>query len=353
MQPTVAYLLPIASITPPDPGLTAYLWQVAGWCDEVIVVDSSCATVFDAAHEAWSSFVRHVPVDPTVTCANGKVRGVLTGLPIVAADVVVIADDDVRFEREQLEACVRLLAGAELVHPQNHFEPAPWHARWDTGRILVNRATGHDLGGASVVVADVLRRTGGYDGDVLFENLELMRTVRRAGGRVRFADDVFVRRLPPTTRHFLGQRVRQAYDELARPRRLLAQLALAPVALSAARRPRRLVVLLVASMAIAEIGRRRAAGRSRFPWTAPLWAPLWLLERATCSWLALLAWCRGGAAYHGRRIRRAANHGRRGSRPHVVTAAGRGMTGAHRCPTPISSVMSGVLDLGGGREPGR
>ena len=140
---------------------------------------------------------------------------------------------------------------------------------------------------------------GGYDGNVLFENLELSRTVEAAGGREHRDDGLFVRREPPTARQFRGQRVRQAYDSLAQPSRMAAELALLPATLglaglarSRSRRRRAagragLALGLAGTVALAERGRRRAGGREVFPATAALWAPVWLAERAVCAWLAL------------------------------------------------------------------
>jgi hypothetical protein len=63
-----------------------------------------------------------------------------------------------------------------------------------------------------------------------------------------------------------------------------------------------------ATMGLAEAGRRRAGGARVFPATATLFAPVWVLERGTCSWLALAARIgRGGVMYAGRRIRLAAH----------------------------------------------
>ena len=72
---------------------------------------------------------------------------------------------------------------------------------------------------------------GGYDGDVLFENLELVRTITAAGGAEAVPLGLYVRRMPPTTSHYWSQRVRQAYDEFARPVRLVVWLSVAPAAL--------------------------------------------------------------------------------------------------------------------------
>ncbi|WP_157365853.1 hypothetical protein [Arthrobacter sp. Leaf234] len=69
---------------------------------------------------------------------------------------------------------------------------------------------------------------GGYSTDALFENLELVRTIRAASGREARADDLFVRRLLYTAQHVLRQPVRQAYDSVAQPARLLAELGVLP-----------------------------------------------------------------------------------------------------------------------------
>jgi hypothetical protein len=196
-----------------------------------------------------------------------------------------------------------------VVVPQNYFRPLPWHARWDTARTLLNRVTGGDFPGTLIVRTAALRATNGYDGDALFENLELMRTVEAAGGTVVRRPDLFVRRRPPTAAHFLRQRVRQAYDEFARPWRLVATLAVVPLTLAALRRRRLISVATTAAAAItaAEVGRRRDDGRRWFPWTSTLLAPLWILERGVCSWLAVVARARGGVRYGESRLRLAAH----------------------------------------------
>ena len=110
---------------------------------------------------------------------------------------------------------------------------------------------------------------GGYDGDVLFENLELERTVLAHDGRVDVASDVFVVRLPPTPAQFWDQRVRQAYDDFAQPARLALHLAILPAvgwALSA-RRPGVVAAGAAAVIGLAEVGRRRDGGAAVFDGT--------------------------------------------------------------------------------------
>lgn len=288
--------------------VTAYLECLAGWID-VTVVDGS-PPALRAAHQVVWPWVRHLV--PEVPGGNGKARGAVTGIRRARHHKVVIADDDVRYEREQLGAVLALLDHAEVVRPQNVFAPAPWHARWDTGRTLVNRGLGADFSGTTAVRRSALPPDG-YDTDVLFENLELERTVRAGGGRVRVARDVYVARRPPTTRRFLEQRVRQAYDDFAQPMRLVRELALLPVLLGLAlRRDRRgLVMLATGVVAVAGWGRLRAGGRAHFRATDCLWAVPWVLERALTVWLAVILRLRGGVRYRDARLRRAANPIRR------------------------------------------
>ncbi len=301
------YVLPLK--TAPDSDVSElgdYVRRISA-AAQVIVVDGSAPDQF-AANRPHFVGVKHVRPDPQYAFANGKVRGVCTGLQLCASDRVVIADDDVRYELTELARMEALLEHHDLVRPQNYFRPAPWHAQWDTARSLLNRSIGRgDFPGTlGLRLTDALR-TSGYDGDVLFENLELIRTVRAAGGR-ELISDVYVRRLPPTAGHFAGQRLRQAYDSQAQPLRLLVELALLPVIGWALRRPARLLAGGVGCIGLAEIGRRRDGGTAYFPRRAPLFAPAWVAERAVCVWAALwLRVARGGASYSGQRLKRAAH----------------------------------------------
>jgi hypothetical protein len=271
------YVLPIRSTAPPSTELTDYLRMLSA-STEVIIVDGSAPSVFDDAHRQWAAFATHVAPDADLCYRNGKVNGVLTGLRRATHDKVVVADDDVRYDTDSLARVLQLLDQADGVGPQNYFDPRPWHATWDTARSLVNRAVGTDFPGTFGVRRDALGPHG-YDGDVLFENLEMVRTIRVRGGRVVMPLDVYVRRLPPTTAHFVGQRVRQAYDEFARPHRPAGAALLAVVA------------------GMAECGRRRAGGRRYFPVWSSVVAPAWAVERSISSWLACGARLRGGCRY--------------------------------------------------------
>lgn len=283
--------------------LCRYLEDLSRWI-AVLVVDGSPPGLFAQHAKAFPAAVRHSRPLP-LGCTNGKVEGVLTGVQLSRCEYLVIADDDVRYTRDSLERAVGLLAEADIVRPQNYFlDPRPWHARWDTTRTLINRAFGSDYPGTLAIRRSTLQAAGGYSGDVLFENLELLRTIRAAGGREIRADDLFVPRTCCSVRHFLGQRVRQAYDDFAQPGRLAVEAALLPLALRLRREPARLAMLAAASVMAAELGRRRAGGVRVFSADAALWAPLWVAERAVSVWLAAAGRrpLRGEAALDGRAL---------------------------------------------------
>jgi len=313
---SLSYVLPLRARPGDDiDELASYLAELADLA-EVIVVDSSPAPAFERLGAALDPRVRQLEPDADLDFRMGKVNGVITGVRHARHDVVVIADDDVRYDSDALRAVAARLRSAHLVAPQNYFAPLPWHAAWDTGRTLLNRVlTGDrwfaagDFPGTVAVRKGFFLEIDAYDGDVIFENLELMRTVRAAGGTVDVALGLYVRRLPPRARQFASQRVRQAYDDFAIPARLAAFLSILPAvsALAVSGRGRAIIAAATATVAVAELGRRRAGGSEVYPLRGSLLAPAWVSERAICAWLAVgQRLLRGGTAYRGGVIKRTA-----------------------------------------------
>jgi glycosyl transferase family 2 len=305
-----AYVLPMRceACAPGDHDeLADYLATIANVAD-VIVADGSPPAVRARHAVAFGGVATQVSVE--ARSINGKVDGVCAGVRAATSERIIVADDDVRYTPVSVRAVADALDDADVVVPQNVFPPdMPWHARWDSSRSLINRALGTDYPGTLALRRSTFVAAGGYDGDVLFENLELIRTVEAAAGRVRIRRDLFVTRLPPGTDRFLEQRVRQAYDDFARPARLIAALATLPLVAAAARGRRwgLLAAGTLASIAVAEVGRRRDDGVAHFPASTPLFAPVWLVERGACAWLAVASrLVLGGCVYRGRVIRQAA-----------------------------------------------
>ncbi|MEW1953188.1 glycosyltransferase family 2 protein [Terrabacter sp. NPDC080008] len=298
--------------------MARYLAGLRHTVDEVVVVDGSAAPARLQHEEAWGAFATLLEPEesgagtgPGRKCwPNGKVVGALTGIRAAANELVVLADDDVRHTPSSIAALVETLQDADLVRPVNVFDSWPWHARWDGARTLLNVVLASDWPGTFGLRRSTVLHCGGWSADVLFENLELWRTVEAVGGRAVGRTDVVVWRRPPTAGQFWSQRVRQAYDDLAQPLRLVAELAVLPAVLLAGRRGPRLAGLLaLAAVGLAEHGRRRI-GVHRIPPSVPLWAPVWVLERSVCVWLAVGHRARGGVRYHGRRLGVAAHSAR-------------------------------------------
>jgi hypothetical protein len=292
--------------------LASYLAAIAPHCDEIVVVDGSAPDVFEANRAAWGENAIQIAPDPADNCLMGKVAGVRTGLRHCSHERVVIADDDVRYDPAGLRRAAELLAEHDLVRPQNYFCRLPWHARWDTARTLLNRGFGADYPGTLALRRSRALAMGFYDGDVLFENLELIRTVRAHGGSVVSPLDLYVARVPPSSSHFWGQRTRQAYDDFALPGRMALWLATLPLLGRAlGRRSRLLLAAAAGAMLAAERGRRRAGGAAFFPGSSSLLAPVWVLERGVCAWLAVFQRLRFGGVRYGDSVIAVAAHSER------------------------------------------
>jgi hypothetical protein len=306
---SISYILPIKwDGEQPLDELTHYLEYLSPHI-ELIIIDGSAPANFEIHHRLWANLGRHIAPQGHFYFLNGKVNGVLTGLAEANHQHVIIADDDVRYELAQLYEIDKLLVNNQLISPQNYFLPCPWHAKWDSSRSLLNIALANDYPGTLAVQRDFICALGGYDGDVLFENLELIRTVKAGGGKVLYKNDLFVRRLPPSTKHFWSQRIRQAYDDYAQPARLGFFLVLLPLLIIIMIYALWFIpVLIVAAVALAEFGRRKCGGQFVFAASCSFFTPAWLLERGICTWLALFHKAiKGGVSYNHAVISKAAN----------------------------------------------
>ncbi|HEX8397680.1 MAG TPA: glycosyltransferase family 2 protein [Pyrinomonadaceae bacterium] len=269
---------------------------------EVLVVDGSPAEVFDAYDEAWRNRCRHAAVDPQYRYLNGKVNGIHTGIALAAHERVILADDDIRYTPDDVERMSRLLSDYEMVRPQNYFLPLPFWARMEAARMLINRAwlREGDYTGTLGVTRSAMRRVGHYDGDVLFDNEEIVRHFRLKNARIKYARDFFVLKRPATFRKWIEQRPRQAYEDFIM-RAKTAFFVLLPIALvlfwSFGGFAFALgFALLVALGAIftAALGLNDGA-TNFFPISTVFYAPLWFIERSFSTyWAFYWRFTRGG-----------------------------------------------------------
>jgi cellulose synthase/poly-beta-1,6-N-acetylglucosamine synthase-like glycosyltransferase len=261
---------------------------------EVLVVDGSPPAVFAAHREIWKGACRHATVDPQYKYLNGKVNGIHTGIALAAHDRVILADDDIRYTPEDVRRMIGLLDSQEMVRPQNYLRPLPLWARTEAARMLINRAwlREGDYSGTLGVRRSAMLRFGHYDGDVLFDNEEIVRHFRLHGARIAYARDFFVLKRPPTFRKWVEQRPRQAYEDFVMRAKTLFFILLPPVlsitGLLSGWRWAFALAALVACGATFLASRGLSDGAARcFPRWVCLYAPLWIAERSASTYWAI------------------------------------------------------------------
>jgi hypothetical protein len=278
-------------------------------CD-VLVVDGSPRPVFAEHDEIWRSFCRHEQVDRSFGFLNDKVNGIHTGVRLATTNNIILADDDIRYRAHEIEQVSMLLDDFEVVRPQNFLSPLPWWGRMEAARMLINRATLRtaDYPGTCAFRRDAMLRVGPYDGDVLFDNEEIIRHFARKGATVNYATNLFVRKRPPAFRKWMEQRPRQAYEDFGlRTKTALffaipAIAVIASVLLGGTGIAIWLGIISAASVALAFMGWLRGAARDHFPFWICFFAPLWILERSASTYWALLWHLRYGGYPFGDKI---------------------------------------------------
>ena len=274
-------------------GFRDYFRMLAAAGCDVLVVDGSPREVFDAHAEAWRGACAHAPVDPQYKYLNGKVNGIHTGVALAARERIILADDDIRYTPDDVRRMARLLDSFEMVRPQNYLSPLPVWARTEAARMLLNRAwiAEGDYPGTLGVRRGAMRRLGHYDGDVLFDNEEIVRHFRAHGARIAYARDFFILKRPPSFRKWVEQRPRQAYEDFVMRAKTLFFAALLPaVALVWAAAGRRWALATAAAVACGAAllaARGLGDGAARFfPPRLCLYAPLWVAERVLSTYWA-------------------------------------------------------------------
>lgn len=267
---------------------------IAASCD-VLVVDGSSASVFQQNDEIWRAVCRHEKVDHSFGYLNDKVNGIHTGVRLAATEKIILGDDDIRYSAAEIDRLRELLDKFEIVRPQNYFAPLPWWGRMEAARMLINRATLRiaDYPGTCAFLRTTMLRVGHYDGDVLFDNEEMIRHFAREGASINYASDLFVRKRPPSFQKWMEQRPRQAYEdfELRAKTALFLSLPAFAIWIALATGWKSLLVYLMClsfgAVLLAGIGRSRGIASKYFPISICFFAPLWIFERSLSTYWAL------------------------------------------------------------------
>lgn len=269
-------------------------WEFLNSCGcEVLVVDGSPPVVYKAHDNAWTS-CRHVKVDESHKYLNGKVNGILTAVPLAAHEKIILGDDDIRYTQDEIYRMVQEMEEYDVVRPQNFFYPHPPWAQIDSARILLNRAyfKEGDFPGTYAFKKTVFLKSGEFDGDVLFDNEELVKHLKNCGAKVLYAKDFFVRRKPASLNKWIEQRPRQAYEDFVMTKRTAFFLSVFPahllLLLSGKKKTATYLALTISLVAIAKaIKGRRYGAEKHLPAYLSLLAPAWVLERSISIYLAL------------------------------------------------------------------
>jgi hypothetical protein len=275
--------------------LAEYFGELAREGCEVVVVDGSSPEIFAQHNRAWRKLCRHVTVDRKYTYLNGKVNGVHTGIDLASCENIILADDDIRYTSADIRRACELLKRHDMVRPQNYLAPLPWWGKMEAARMLINRGvlrTG-DYPGTCAFRRSACLRVGHYDGDVLFDNEEIVRHFILNGADVCYALDFFILKRPPTLRKWFEQRPRQAYEDFDMRAKTVLFMSLLPstsilgffngtaAALSF------FFGVAICAAVLAGRGLLRDRAYKFSPAHVILYAPLWLLERSLSVYWAL------------------------------------------------------------------
>jgi Glycosyl transferase family 21 len=321
--------------------LRAYLQSIQRADCQALVIDGSPPAIFDLNARAICGSASHHKVDRRFGYKNDKVNGIHRGVELAATDKIILADDDVRYTPAEIEQVAAALDQCSVVRPQNYFLSLPWWAKMEAARMLINRATLYtaDYPGTCAFHRETMHRVGPYDGDVLFDNEEIIRHFAACGADVRYANDLFIGKQAPTFRKWLEQRTRQAYEDFGLRFKTGLFFALAPllclIGFSWGARAVAFALggIAVASIALAILGRARGIAAKYFPLRVCFFAPLWVLERTASTYCALYFYLtRGGYPFGNRLLTRGIGRSwKRGGK-----VASRQLAAAHRLDTPVS-----------------
>ena len=251
----------------------------------------------------WRGACDHRAVDRRFGYLNDKVNGIHTGVEIASCEKILLADDDIRYTPADIEKMCGLLDGYEMVRPQNFLAPLPWWARMESARMLINRATLRigDYPGTCAFRRATMLRVGHYDGDVLFDNEEIVRHFAAAGAAIYYATDFFIQKRPPTLRSGSSSaRVRPTRISRCATKTFLFFALPFVVLLSATFAGLVGLVLCLAGLSIFAIalacaGGARGVASEYIPPAMCLYAPLWIFERVVSTYWAIYCFAaRGG-----------------------------------------------------------
>ena len=169
--------------------------------------------------------------------------------------------------------------------------------------MLINRATLRtaDYPGTCAFRKSAMLGVGHYDGDVLFDNEEMIRHFAHCGCSIAYANDLFVEKRSPSFNKSIEQRPRQAYEDFGMRAKTALFLTLFPMLVLVSlwfggqATVTYCAVLATLSVLLALGGRARGRAAQFFPIRCCCFAPLWVWERSFSTyWAFYWYFSRGG-----------------------------------------------------------
>jgi hypothetical protein len=254
--------------------LAAYLSSLSVSDVEVVIVAPS----FDEESRRVLRWVGNYVV------ASRDIDPVRAAIDLASCEKVIVADGQVRFEKNALDHLCALLDLHEVVEPQDYLDPMPWWGGMEAGRILIRRGVNglSDRGCTFGFRRRVVRGLRAIESEA---SMDPVRRLESQGAEVFCAGDVFVRRLPPSLDDWLRDRP-QHFDN---PAFYFALLPLAcALAVLAGVEVAAVFAGTIALSCLAVAVRGRIGASSYFPLRACFFAPLWVLERSVSVYWSLL-----------------------------------------------------------------
>jgi len=152
-----------------------------------------------------------------------------------------------------------------------------------------------------------MHRVGHYDGDVLFDNEEIVRHFALQGANIKYARDFFILKRPPSFTKWLEQRPRQAYEDFVMRAKTVAFLSVLPLVLalgfvSVGAAMSFVIAISLVALLLCYRGLLSDRAYKFFPLSSPLYSLLWVFERSLSVYWALYWRARYGGYPFGQRL---------------------------------------------------
>ncbi len=265
--------------------LAQYLSTLAPAGCEVLVLDTASPTLFDSRQCVLRWVARHIAVQQQEH-SDEALELVRAAAAAATTDKVIFAAGNTRYSADEIGDICTLLDRHDVVEPEEYVGPLPWWGAVEAGGMLLYRGVERPRPDRSTFAfrRSAFRPLHGFSE----ERIGPVPGLAFIGADVHEAQDLFVRKEPPSLLAWLRTRRLDAFDP-ASPMRTFFFLAAIPLLIFLAIAGGMDIaggyaaVVGFASVVLAVRGR---IGASRvFPIRACLFAPLWILERSmSASW---------------------------------------------------------------------